>query len=146
MAKAEHVHSGSQAVLLREYAHSAQRRTLLGALAVVPVAAIAPASAGEAQDPHLGWLAEYYADRARADQIEADDEANAAYSATLDITNRILDREPATVAGVAAQLMMIVEIVHMGFEFDRNVTGEVLERAAELLPVPTWYDCTPEEA
>ena len=126
---------------------TSRRRALgeiTGAFALGHVAV--PAAAGEAQDPHHGWLAEYYAKRARADELETDDEANAAYSATLDITNRILDRDPATVAGVAAQLMMIVEIVHMGFEFDRNVTGEVLKRAAELLPVPTWYDCTPEEA
>jgi len=110
------------------------------------VAAVAPVSALEAQDPRLGWLADYYADRARADQLEEDDEANAAYSATMDIVNRILESEPTTLAGIAAQLMIVVEISHMGFDFGRDLTGEVLEVAAKLLPVPTWYDCTPEEA
>jgi len=108
--------------------------------------AVAPASALEAQDPHLGWLAEYYAERARADQLETDDEANAAYDGCLTITSRILDTEPTTIAGVAAQLMVIVEIEHMGLSFGAGVTGPALERATELLPVPTWYDCLPGEA
>lgn len=121
------------------------RRKLLGVMASAPVMAAPPVEATTA-DPHLGWLADYYADRARADQIEADDEANAAYSATLDITGRILETEPTTIAGVVAQLMVIVEMDYMGLVFGEGTTGPVLRQAAKMLPVPTWYDVNAEEA
>jgi hypothetical protein len=68
--------------------------------------ALAPASAGEAQDPHLGWLVEYYAERARVDTDDNDDMENP-YALCHEIQDRILDTEPTTLAGVAAQLMMI---------------------------------------
>ena len=121
-----------------------RRRDRLGRIAGVPVAAMpVAASAVEGEDPHLGWLAEFYAERFRIEAIEDGDDA---YATCIEIENRILDTEPTTMAGVAAQLMVIAETNHIGLGHGNVVTRPVLQRAAKLLPVPTWYDCLPGEA
>lgn len=124
---------------------SAGRRNLLGALALTPIAGAAAASATEPVDPHLGWLAEFYAERLRCDARGADGDDNV-YMACHAIEDRILGAEPTTMAGVAAQLMVIAETQHIGLCFDGGTTRPVLQRAAALLPVPTWYDSTVEAA
>ncbi len=102
-----------------------------------------------AQDPHLGWLEEYHAAVARADAIDADeDEAgkDAAYAAAQVIENRILNTKPETAMGAAGQLMALVDSLHIGLCYGWDVTGPVLRRAAELLPVPNWRNRMPGEA
>ena len=116
------------------------RRELLGTLAALPLAA-APAAAAGPVDPHLAWLEEYHVLAARLEEEAwSGQDDPGGWDDVGEIEDRILDTRPNTVAGVAAQMMVIVGAMHRGSCFGDQLTSPVLARAAELLPAPGFVD------
>ena len=103
------------------------RRAMLGALAVAPMAAAAPAVAMAGEDPHVAWermlpglLAEVAAGAGRADDDEALD---AAVDRLWAVRDTICLTPARTPAGIAAQIRLAIESAEEG----SPLTGQEVE-------------------